>query len=183
MKLFNTPGKVQDRPEDEVFREEEMEIVPPVSPKPQPSALITKGITLSGVLRGEGIVQVEGSIDGEIDIQGSVVVLVGGSVKGPVTADVIQVCGRMEGNVTARQHLRLARSGFVEGDLTSPSLVVEDGGRLNGRTTMIPPPPEPLPPLPEPLKKDNLNFGPDYQPGDDAQKQSDKGGKSNGKKS
>lgn len=181
MKLFNPQGKVQERLEEEVFREDELDLLPPV-PKPQPNTLITKGITLSGVLRGEGVVQVEGSIEGEIDIQGSVVVLVGGSVKGPVTADVIQVCGRMEGNVTARQHLRLARTGFVEGDLTAPSLVVEDGGRLNGRTTMLPASPDPLPPLPGPLKADKLDFGPDYQPDEASGEKPAKSGGKQGKK-
>ena len=46
------------------------------------------------------------------------------------------VAGSVEGNVVARDHLRLEKSGTLEGDAETVSLVVEDGGRLNGTASM-----------------------------------------------
>jgi len=66
---------------------------------------------------------------------------------------VVQVAGSVQGNVCARDHLRLERSGTIEGDVSTVSFVIEDGGRLNGRSTMLQPPEEPVkfspPPEPE----------------------------------
>jgi len=60
-----------------------------------------------------------------------------GAIKGPVEADVIRIAGTVEGNIIAHDHLRLEKTGAVEGDVATVSFVIEDGGRLNGRTTMV----------------------------------------------
>ena len=60
---------------------------------------------MTGTLRGEGIIQVEGTVEGEIDLQGAVIVASTGMVKGPVTADVIRMAGRIEGVVAAKERL------------------------------------------------------------------------------
>ncbi|MBD5162870.1 MAG: polymer-forming cytoskeletal protein [Oscillibacter sp.] len=120
----------------------------PALPEPPTSTVIAAGTTMSGTLQGEGIIQVEGTVDGEIGQAGAVIITPTGLVKGPVTADVVRVAGRIEGVVTARERLLLQKTGSIEGDITTPTLEVEDGGRLNGRSTM-PPRPQPRTPQPE----------------------------------
>ena len=61
-----------------------------------------------------------------------------GAIKGPITADVVRIAGTVEGNITALDHLQLERTGTINGDVTTVSFVIENGGRLNGRTTMVP---------------------------------------------
>lgn len=87
-------------------------------------------------MKGEGIIQVEGVVEGEIDLKGAVIVAPSGLVSGPVTADVIRIAGRVEGVVSARDHLFIEKTGSLQGDFTTVSLVVEDGGRLNGTASM-----------------------------------------------
>ena len=111
------------------------ESLPP--PQKISSTLITRGITINGTIEGEGVVQVEGTVKGEFNMVGAIIVADSGLVQGPITADVVRVAGRVEGNVTAREHLRLESSGALIGDVTTASLVVEDGGCLNGRSTMM----------------------------------------------
>ena len=132
------------------------------SPQKVSSTLITQGITLKGTVEGEGVVQVEGTVIGEFKMTGAIIVADSGLIRGPITADVVRVAGKVEGNVTAREHLRLESSGTLFGDVTTASLVVEDGGRLNGRSTMMqdPEPEEELRDV-RPADKD-LQFGPDY---------------------
>ena len=124
------------------------------------STLITQGITLKGTVEGEGVVQVEGTVIGEFNMVGASIVADSGLIKGPITADVVRVAGRVEGNVTAREHLRLESSGALIGDVTTASLVVEDGGCLNGRSTMMKAP-EPEEKAEDVRPVENLQFGPD----------------------
>lgn len=138
--------------------EEELELAS--LPKPRASTVITEGVTLTGRLFGEGSLQVEGVVEGEIELQGSVSVSATGLVKGPITAGVVRVAGRVVGNISAQDHLRLEKTGRVEGDVSTASLVVEDGGRLNGRSSMLEAPqPSPVPSG----AADGLKFGPGYK--------------------
>lgn len=134
MGLFGRAARAED---EESFVQEPYEDLPSL-PEPPSSTLIAAGATVSGTLRGEGIIQVEGTVEGEIDLKGAVIITPTGLVKGPMTADVIRVAGRIEGVVCARERLLLQKTGSLEGDMTTPSLEVEDGGRLNGRSTMPP---------------------------------------------
>lgn len=123
--------------EENVLAEEEFEPLPTL-PEPPSSTVIAVGASVSGTLRGEGIIQVEGTVEGEIDLRGAVIVAATGLIKGPVSADVIRVAGHLEGAITARERLLLQKTGSIEGDMTTPALEVEDGGRFNGRSTMPP---------------------------------------------
>lgn len=111
----------------------------PQLPEPRTNTVIASDITIIGSLKGEGVVQIEGTVEGEVSLQGYVIVAPSGIVKGPVEGDVIRIAGRVEGNLVAHDHLRLEKTGAIEGDVKTVSFVVEDGGRLNGRTTMIKP--------------------------------------------
>ena len=134
MGLFSRPARLE---EEETLVSEQYEDIPSLPEAPS-STVVAAGATITGTLRGEGIIQVEGTVEGEIDLQGSVIVAPTGLVKGPVTAEVIRVAGHIEGVVTAKERLLLQKTGNVEGDITTPSLEVEEGGRLNGRCTMPP---------------------------------------------
>lgn len=144
MGLFGRQGRIDDD-EANGFQEPYEDL--PALPEPPRSTVIAVGATMAGALQGEGIIQVEGTVEGEINLTGAVIVTPTGLVKGPVTADVVRVAGRIEGVVTARERLLLQKTGSLEGDITTPSLEVEDGGRLNGRSTM---PPRPQPGVPRP---------------------------------
>ena len=139
--------------------EKPQESLPP--PQKVSSTLITQGITVKGTLEGEGVIQVEGIVEGQCNLVGALIVADTGLVRGPITADVVRVAGRVEGNVIAREHMRLEQSGTLIGDVTTASLVVEDGGRLNGRSTMTQTP-EPEAELKDVHEIGDLQFGPDY---------------------
>lgn len=155
MGLFGRQGRIEEEEETSSLQEQYEDL--PALPEPPSSTVIATGATMSGALQGEGIIQVEGTVDGEISLTGAVIITPTGLVKGPVTADVVRVAGRIEGVVTARERLLLQKTGSVEGDITTPALEVEDGGRLNGRSTMPPrsQPGVPQPHTPQPEKAQN----------------------------
>ena len=134
----------------------------PPAPARAGSTVIAQGITFTGTLRGEGVVQVEGVVEGEFELTGAVIVAESGVVRGPISADVVRVAGRIEGNVHAREHMRLEPTGSVDGDVTTASLVVEDGGSLNGRCTTVKPQPALEPELSAVRSPSSLEFGPQF---------------------
>lgn len=159
MGLFGSRTKPEQEIEQQVLpsQSEQYEDIPSL-PTPRTSTVIAEGVTMAGKLYGEGVIQVEGAVEGEIDLRGAVIVTTSGCVHGPISADVIHVAGSVEGNVVARDHLRLEKTGTLEGDAETVSLVVEDGGRLNGRTTMMK-----HDGGPKPRPKEDLQFGPNYK--------------------
>lgn len=110
----------------------------PELPDPRNNTVIAKDLVVTGRLSGEGVVQIEGVVEGEVSLKGYVIVTATGRVKGPVEADVIRIAGQVEGNLISHDHIQLERTGTINGDVTTVSFVIENGGRLNGRTTMLP---------------------------------------------
>ena len=137
MGLFsNSPAKFEPRPDPVYEGEDSFDegYDPPINV--QPSTTIAQGMTFSGTLSGEGTVQVEGRLEGEVSLKGALTVATSGVVQGPVTADIVRVAGNVQGSIIAREHLFLERTGEIHGDVSTASLVIENG-RLDGRSTML----------------------------------------------
>lgn len=156
MQKTESPMEVAELPK------EEQPVVPP-APARAGSTIIAQGVTFTGTLRGEGVVQVEGMVEGEFDLTGAVIVAESGVVRGPISADVVRVAGRIEGNVHAREHMRLEPTGSLDGDVKTASLVVEDGGSLNGRCTTVKPQAALEPELGTVHAPSSLEFGPEFE--------------------
>lgn len=161
MGLFGTQPK-QEPVSAPLYEEEPFDELPTL-PKAKNNTVIAQGITFTGTIRGEGSVQVEGRLEGEIDLKGSVVVVAGGMVQGPITADAVRVAGDVQGSITAREHLCLERTGGIHGDVTTASLIVENG-RLDGSSTMLTPPERPYE---SDVVSQDLRFGDSYHPEDE----------------
>lgn len=137
MGLFSTsPAKYEPRPDSAFEGEDSFDegYDPPVNV--QPSTIIAQGMAFSGTLSGEGTVQVEGRLEGEVSLKGALTVATSGVIQGPVTADIVRVAGNVQGSIIAREHLFLERTGEIHGDVSTASLVIENG-RLDGRSTML----------------------------------------------
>lgn len=161
MGFFSSTQRTDTQYPIAVEGEKPQESLPP--PQKVASTLITQGVTIKGTVEGEGVVQVEGVVEGEFSMVGAVIVADTGVVRGPITADVVRVAGKVEGNVTAREHMRLEQSGTLIGDVATASLVVEDGGVLNGRCTTVKPTPALEPELSGVRGPGTLEFGPEFE--------------------
>lgn len=139
----------------------------PTVPRGGGDTVIWKGTSINGTLRGQGSVTVEGTVEGEIAFDGSITVSGSGVVKGPVAANILRVSGRIEGDVSAKERLVLESTGQIQGDVETVSLVIEEGGRLNGRAAMVEKPAGALQAAaPQERKAEpELLFGPNYPGG------------------
>jgi cytoskeletal protein CcmA (bactofilin family) len=90
------------------------------------------GDSLEGKLTYAGSINVQGRVEGELRIGGSVEVASGATVKALVDAASVTVRGDLEGPVTAREKVMLGRSAKLNGDVHAKRLQIEDGASLNG---------------------------------------------------
>jgi cytoskeletal protein CcmA (bactofilin family) len=98
-----------------------------------PSTSVDAASELEGTLRCKQTLRIDGCIRGEIECEKSVLVGEGARVYASMTADEVQIAGVVEGDITARRKITLARTAVVVGDLTTPGIVIEEGAKLKGR--------------------------------------------------
>ncbi len=77
------------------------------------ATLIAKGCTISGKLKLESDIQVDGIVDGQVHVEGSLVVAESGRVKGEIFAKQLIVNGIVEGNCHA-EHIQILANGRVK---------------------------------------------------------------------
>lgn len=107
----------------------------PKRPEAAPAihSLLGKDVTLTGEIHtGDRSLRVEGTVDGTIHSSGEVSIAPGGLVKGTVFAKHLIVTGRAEGIMKISECLEIHGTGYVEGDVEVGSLVVDEGGTLQG---------------------------------------------------
>jgi cytoskeletal protein CcmA (bactofilin family) len=98
--------------------------------------IIGKGMLIKGeVQAGDKSLRVEGTVDGTIHSDGEVVVAPGGLVTGIILAKHLVVTGKVKGTVKTQECLEIHGTGIVEGDVVVGSLVVDEGGTLQGNCT------------------------------------------------
>ena len=100
------------------------------------NGFLDSGSHVDGELRFEASFRVDGKFTGKITSPGSLVVGESGEVDAEVQVGHIFVTGVLRGTVTAGQRLQIAPGGRVYADITTPSLVIEDGATFEGRCTM-----------------------------------------------
>lgn len=95
--------------------------------------LLGKGTLWKGeVIAGQNSLRIEGTVEGTITSEGEVFIAPTGLVKGTIFAKHLIVTGRVEGTFRISECLEIHGTGWVEGDVELGSLVVDEGGTLQG---------------------------------------------------
>lgn len=97
---------------------------------------IGEGSTFTGSFSGGENIVVLGRVEGESDVQGTVVIAESGRWVGQIKADVVVVAGRVEGDIVARDKVELLKSGYIRGNLDSPNIAIETGAVHVGHLSM-----------------------------------------------
>ncbi len=101
--------------------------------KPADPTVIGRGATIEGHVKASGRIQIDGTIDGTLEVEGHVSVGPNGRVMGELIADDLVVAGRVDGKVTAKKHLHVASSGSVHGEVQYGTLQVDRGAVIDGQ--------------------------------------------------
>lgn len=89
-----------------------------------------------GVFQGKDNYIVYGEVQGECDIEGTLVLGEGGRWRGNIRARNIVIAGQVEGDIRAENKLELARTAVVRGKISSPVLAIARGAVHDGSIHM-----------------------------------------------
>jgi cytoskeletal protein CcmA (bactofilin family) len=103
------------------------------------SAVIGPGIMINGDISGSENLAIEGKVKGHIHL-GSHEVTVGqsGEVNADVTAKIICVAGKVNGDLAAKEKVIIKSTGNVRGNIVTPRMLLEDGAIFKGSIDMDP---------------------------------------------
>ena len=101
----------------------------------QRRTVIAKGLKIVGSVTAEGLVEVNGQIDGELHCT-SLIIAPGAQVSGTVAAERVVVDGNVEGPIQGGQ-VYLKSQAHVVGDIHHQSLAMERGAYFDGRSVQV----------------------------------------------
>lgn len=99
-------------------------------------SIIAAGMSVTGDVESDGILKIEGRVQGSVRVARQVLVAKGGLVEGDVYAREAIIGGEVRGNVTATERVEIQPQSTVHGDLITKTLLVQEGGEVNGVVRM-----------------------------------------------
>ncbi len=125
----------------------------PSAPSPRGLSTLSSDLQFEGGITGGGDLQIDGAIKGDVRV-GRLIVGETGAVEGNVSADYVEVRGRIVGGISGKQ-VKLIATAYVDGDITAEQMSIDIGayfqGRvLQGRREAPAPTPAPRPAAPDP---------------------------------
>jgi cytoskeletal protein CcmA (bactofilin family) len=98
--------------------------------------LIGAGTEINGDITSNGDIRIDGTLTGNLQTKGKVVIGETGRAKGEVTCKNADISGKIEGKIIISELLSLKPSAFIEGDIVANKLAIEPGARFTGNCTM-----------------------------------------------
>ena len=89
------------------------------------NSFIGEGTKFKGEFELEGLLRIDGDFTGSIKTQGRV--LINGRAECDIYAGKVVIGGVVKGNIVATECVEILSSGMVVGDITAPSLIIEEG--------------------------------------------------------
>jgi cytoskeletal protein CcmA (bactofilin family) len=102
-------------------------------------SLLDTQLAVTGDLETAGSLRIEGKLDGSVLSADSVVIGVNSKISGDIHAREVVVGGTITGNVHASERVELQATAVVTGDVHTGSILIQEGGVVNGRVLMGPP--------------------------------------------
>jgi cytoskeletal protein CcmA (bactofilin family) len=98
--------------------------------------IVGAGARLEGNVVSAGNLRIDGQVKGQINAEGDVALSPRSQVEADIRAQNVSVAGRFKGNIQVKGKAHLARGGRIDGNITSKTLVVEEGGVFHGQSIM-----------------------------------------------
>jgi cytoskeletal protein CcmA (bactofilin family) len=102
------------------------------------TGFVGNGTTLQGEASFKGMLRVDGHLSGRISSEdGTLIVSTNGQVDANVQVAVAQIYGTVNGDITATKRIEMGRVAKVNGNILTPSLVIENGALFEGSCRMV----------------------------------------------
>ncbi len=100
------------------------------------NAYLGQGSRVTGKLNFEGTVRVDGQVEGEISAQDTLIVGEPAIINAQITGSSVIIKGRVTGDITARKRVEIRAPGKLFGNVTTPSLIIQEGVIFEGHCSM-----------------------------------------------
>ena len=104
------------------------------------TAFIDQGSEFEGKLSFKDTVRIDGTFSGEITSDNTLIVGETGEIHASIQSVCVVISGVVEGDIQASDQVVLHKTANVTGDISAPSLVIEEGAQFNGNVKMGPRP-------------------------------------------
>jgi cytoskeletal protein CcmA (bactofilin family) len=98
--------------------------------------LISIGTDITGDIKSNGDIRIDGTLTGNLNTKGKVVIGQTGKVNGEVVCKNSEVSGIVEGKIIVNQLLNLKASSKILGDIATSKLSIEPGAKFTGNCKM-----------------------------------------------
>ena len=98
--------------------------------------IVGAGARLEGNVVSAGNLRIDGQVKGQINAEGDVALSPQSPVEADIRAQNVSVAGRFKGSILVKGKAHIGRGGRVDGNITSKTLVVEEGGVFHGQSIM-----------------------------------------------
>lgn len=95
-----------------------------------------KNSGFKGRIISEGIFRLDGKLEGEIFHKGILIISETAVIKGKLEVDALTLNGLIEGEVAAKERVEIHTKGKLYGNISTPALVIQDGGIFEGNCKM-----------------------------------------------
>ena len=102
-----------------------------------PVTLINEGCKITGLISGTGDFQINGAVEGECDLEGTITIHEDGHWVGTVKALHVVVAGHVDGDIVASGNVEVSGTARITGTVTGSAIAVAEGAVVEGimRTT------------------------------------------------
>lgn len=98
--------------------------------------IVGNGTVVKGDIKAQGILRVEGKVEGNVECMKDFILAESGQVKAKLKAENAIIAGKFDGDMDIDGNLEIKSTGKVIGDVNIKGLVVENGGVLDGNCNM-----------------------------------------------
>lgn len=106
------------------------------APLPGGLSIVGAGMVVRGDLESNGVVKVEGVVEGHVQARSQVLVAKEGSVRGDIDTTEAVVGGSVSGSIRATDRVEVQAGASVDGDIVTRRISVAEGASLNGLIKM-----------------------------------------------
>ena len=98
--------------------------------------LISNGTDITGDIKSNGDIRIDGSLIGNLNTKGKIVIGLTGKVRGEVICKNSEISGLIEGKIKVSQLLILKATSKIIGDIATSKLSIEPGAIFSGNCKM-----------------------------------------------
>ena len=96
------------------------------------ATLINEGCKITGTIVGNGDFLINGEVEGDSDIDGTITLAHSGLWRGTIKADAVIVSGHVEGDIIAVGKVEIGASAKIVGTVSGDAIAVAEGAVVEG---------------------------------------------------